>query len=87
MARYVTYYGGIYQSEIRKLESFQSLALFNFYCKYFQENDLGLHKHRSTLRIDMDPPHLVLLDDDPLNTSITIFSLNVSSSSQHFATI
>ncbi|XP_028395979.1 kinesin-like protein KIF16B isoform X2 [Dendronephthya gigantea] len=40
-----------------------------------EENDLGLHKHRSTLRIDMDPPHLVLLDDDPLNTSITIFSL------------
>lgn len=55
---------------------------------YFQENDLGLHKHRSTLRIDMDPPHLVLLDDDPLNTSITIFSLKVSStfpsSIQHF---
>ena len=47
-----------------------------FFC--FQENDLGLHKHRSTLRINMDPPHLVLLDDDPLNTSITIFSLKVS---------
>ena len=40
---------------------------------------MGLYKHRSTLRIDMDPPHLVLLDDDPLNTSITIFSLKVSS--------
>ena len=44
-----------------------------------EENDLGLQKNRSTLRINMDPPHLVLLDDDPLNTSITIFSLKVSS--------